>query len=69
MELEYSNQKSLSSQVFNKKVLQNHLFPAYDRKISQDDFKSQPNMEILDKTFDEVYQGVLKREKIIEIYQ
>jgi len=60
MELKYGNKKSLLSQL-NLKALEMHGFPTYDERLFQDEFKRQPNMEIMDKTFDEVYQSVLQQ--------
>jgi hypothetical protein len=59
MELEYRNKKSLLSQ-FDLNPLEKHLFPSYSERLFQDDMRKQPNFEVLDYTFEEVYESVVK---------
>ena len=58
MELRYGNKKSLLSQ-FNFDPVDKHMLLKYEDRIFQDDENKQPNLDILDDSFDEVYQSVL----------
>jgi hypothetical protein len=58
MELKYGNMKTMMSQM-NLTPLKKHKFPSYTKRIFQDDYNRHPNMQILDDTFDNVYQSIL----------
>ena len=60
MELKYGNKKSLISQ-FNLAPLEKHGFPCYEDRLFQDDETKSPNLEILDDSFEEVYESVLAK--------